>query len=125
MSDDPKQPKTADAPAPQVVEETRPAITNELKKPELIDRVVALSGMKKKDAKPVVEAMLSVMGQAITDGEQLNLQPFGRLRVVKTKDLPNGQAVTLKLRRSGPSLTETEAGAELVQEALADEVQEG
>ena len=114
-----------DAPEPKVVEESTPTVTNELKKPELIDRVVALSGVKKKDAKPVVEAMLSVMGQAITDGEQLNLQPFGRVRIVRSKDLPNGQAVTLKLRRSGPSLTETEAGAELVQEALAEDGQEG
>ena len=117
-------PNTSESPAPMVVEETAPTVTKELKKPELIDRVVALSGIKKKDAKPVVEAMLSVMGQAMTEGEALNAQPFGRVRIVKSKDLPNGQAITLKLRRSGPALSESEAGAELVQEALADEDQE-
>ena len=114
----------SDASEPKVVEETSATVTKELKKPELIDRVVALSGVKKKDAKPVVEAMLSVLGQAISDGEAPNVQPFGRMRIVKSKDLPNGQAITLKLRRSGPALSESEAGAELVQEALAEEEQE-
>ncbi|SPJ22924.1 HU family DNA-binding protein [Palleronia abyssalis] len=91
----------------KVVEETLATVTKEVKKPELIDRVVAVSGMKKKDVKPVVEAMLTVLGQSLTEEEQLNLQPFGRVRVVKKKDLANGQALTLKLRRSGPSLGET------------------
>lgn len=81
----------------------------EMKKPELVDRVVARSGLKKKDVKPAVEAMLAVMGQALSDGEELNLQPFGKLRVARRKDLANGQVLTIKLRRSGPSIQETAA----------------
>ncbi|WP_375263274.1 HU family DNA-binding protein [Palleronia sp.] len=92
----------------KIVEDTTPTVTKELKKPELIDRVVAVSGLKKKDVKPVVEATLAVLGQSLSDGEQLNLQPFGKTRTVKQKTLPNGQAMTVKLRRSAPSLEETE-----------------
>lgn len=92
----------------KIVEDTTPIVTKELKKPELIDRVVAISGLKKKDVKPVVEATLAVLGQSLTDGEQLNLQPFGKTRTVKQRTLPNGQAMTVKLRRSNPALEETE-----------------
>lgn len=106
----------------KIVEDTTPIVTKELKKPELIDRVVAISGLKKKDVKPVVEATLAVLGQALTDGEQLNLQPFGKTRTVKQKTLPNGQAMTIKLRRSGPALEETEElpDAEQATEARPD-----
>ena len=92
----------------KIVEDTTPTVTKELKKPELIDRVVAISGLKKKDVKPVVEATLAVLGQSMTDGEQLNLQPFGKTRVAKQKTLPNGQAMTIKLRRYGPALEQTD-----------------
>jgi DNA-binding protein HU-alpha len=73
-----------------------------LKKKDLIDRVVAASGVKKKDAKPVVEAMLAEMGEALGRGEGLQLLPFGNLRVVKSKDLASGEVVTVKVRRPGP-----------------------
>ncbi len=73
-----------------------------LKKKDLIDRVVAASGVKKKDAKPVVEAMLAEMGEALARGEGLQLLPFGNVRVVKSKDLASGAVVTVKVRRPGP-----------------------
>ena len=96
----------------------------EVRKRELIDRVAQRSGMKKRDVKPMVEAMLSVMGQALSDGEELNLQPFGKLRVARRKDLANGQVLTVKLRRSGPSIQQT-AGPENGQDGLAETGQDG
>ncbi|TDL84104.1 DNA-binding protein [Palleronia sediminis] len=110
------QASTDAAPTPEADRDTTDApaavAVAELKKKDLIDRVVAASGAKKKDAKPVVEATLAVLGQALSDGEQLNLQPFGKLRIQRRKDMPNGQALTLKLRRSAPSRNVTEALAE-------------
>ena len=72
----------------------------ELRKKELIDRVVAASGMKKRDVKPVVEAMLSVLGDALSKGEALNLQPFGKAKVTRQKPLDNGEVITTRLRRN-------------------------
>ncbi|SEM82030.1 HU family DNA-binding protein [Palleronia pelagia] len=102
-----------EAPPPSLVKPAQKVADGpEIKKKDLLERVAAQAGVKKPEAKPIVEAMLAVMGQALSDGEQLNLQPFGKVKVQKKKDLPNGQALTLKLRRSSQSLDETEALAD-------------
>jgi DNA-binding protein HU-alpha len=75
----------------------------ELRKKELIDLVVARSGIKKKDAKPVVEAMLEVLGNTLREGREMNLQPFGKLRINRTKEAANGRVVICKVRQSASS----------------------
>jgi hypothetical protein len=70
-----------------------------MKKPALLDAVVARTNLKKRDVKPAVEAALAVLGDALRDGTVVNLPPLGKLRVVKSKPLDDGAAVvTLKLR---------------------------
>lgn len=70
-----------------------------LKKPEFLDRAVARTDVKKRDAKPAIEAALAVLSEALSNGEELNLPPMGKLRVVKSKDLGEGvKVMTLKLR---------------------------
>ncbi len=80
----------------------QPAKTAEtvvIKKPELLDAIVARTNLKKRDVKPAVEAALAVIADALHEGAELNLPPLGKLRVVKTKPLDDGAAVlTLKLR---------------------------
>ncbi|PCJ04982.1 MAG: DNA-binding protein [Rhodobacteraceae bacterium] len=71
-----------------------------MRKKELIDLVVERSGIKKKDAKPVVEAMLAVLGEAIGGGRELNLQPLGKLRINRTEERSNGRVIICKLRQS-------------------------
>lgn len=72
-----------------------------LKKKELIDRVMAVTGGKKKDVKEVVEATLSVLGAALQSGEGLNLPPFGKARIAKSKGEGTSAAMTVKLRGAG------------------------
>ncbi len=72
----------------------------DLKKKELIDLVVARSGVKKKDAKPVIETMLAVLGETIAQERGLALQPLGKLRVTRTEDKDNGRIFVCKLRRT-------------------------
>ncbi len=72
-----------------------------LKKKELIDRVMAATGGKKKDVKEVVEATLAVLGAALQSGEGLNLPPFGKARIAKTKGEGTSSAMTVKLRGAG------------------------
>jgi len=70
-----------------------------LKKAEFLDRAVSRTDVKKRDAKPAIEAALAVLAEALSNGEELNLPPMGKLRVVKSKDLGEGAKVlTLKLR---------------------------
>ena len=70
-----------------------------LKKKELVERVVAASGVKKKDAKPVVEAMLAVLGESLASGRELNLAPLGKLRINRVEDKANGRVIVCKLRQ--------------------------
>ena len=44
-----------------------------MRKKELIDLVVERSGLKKKDAKPIIEATLAILGGALADTRELDL----------------------------------------------------
>lgn len=88
--------------AKPVVAKTVTAATDEphvLRKKELIERVVARSGVKKKDAKPAIEAMLVVLGEALSNGEELNLQPMGKIMINRVIDKPNATVIVAKVRR--------------------------
>ena len=69
-----------------------------IKKPELIERVMAETGMKKKDVKPVVEAMLAVLGRALVGGEELTVPPLGKLMINRSKEVSNATIINIKLR---------------------------
>lgn len=86
--------------APTVVETLTPVVvSNELRKKELFELVVERSGMKKRDVKPVVEAMLAVLGDALAEQREMDLQPLGKLKVQRGKELSDGHALVLKLRQ--------------------------
>ncbi|PRY81136.1 HU family DNA-binding protein [Marivita geojedonensis] len=97
----------AKAPDPEVVVNETPKVTApELKKKELIDTVVARSGVKKRDAKPVVEAMLAILGETIADGREMNLAPMGKLKITRMKKTTKAQIITTRLRRNDQTSTE-------------------
>lgn len=92
---------TATTPAPKatVVGAAKPVVAGApIKKPELIERVMAETGMKKKDVRPVVEAMLTVLGRALSDGEELVAPPLGKVMVKRVKELPNARVMNVKIR---------------------------
>ena len=97
--------------------ETAGAGTDYVRKNELINLVVEQSGMKKRDVKPVVEATLAVLGRVLGEERAMNLPPFGKIRVVRSKDLERGVIRTLKLRQMPP--------AEAAPEALETSTEEG
>jgi len=97
-------PKAAVA-EPSVVETLSPVVvSNELRKKELFELVVARSGMKKKDVKPVVEAMLSVLGDAWAEQREMDLPPLGKFKVQRGKELSDGRVLVLKLRQKSSQL---------------------
>lgn len=96
-----------------IVETVTPVVTGlPVKKPELIDRIITETGMKRKDVKPVVEATLAVLGRTLAEGEELTVPPLGKLMIKRVKDLPNAKILTLKLRhptnRGVPKAAESE-----------------
>ncbi|MBK1636573.1 HU family DNA-binding protein [Rhodovulum adriaticum] len=90
---------------------------DELRKSDLIEKVVAASGEKKKHVKPVVEAMLAVLGQTVSEGRTMNLQPFGKLMVTNRKDKENGEVLITRIRRSQQA---ADQAAEEVKTPLAE-----
>ncbi|MFV0513104.1 MAG: HU family DNA-binding protein [Jhaorihella sp.] len=95
---------------PTVVKVSAPVVASaDMKKKELIALVTERSGAKKKDAKPVVEAMLAVLGEALASGRELNLAPLGKMRINRVEDKANGRIIVCKLRQpkdtsSGPKV---------------------
>ena len=93
-------PPAARAPAPRVVgTNTEMAAGDSVKKADFIDRVIARGDLKKKDAKPAIEAALAELADILAAGGELVLPPMGKIKAVKVKDLGEGaQMMTLKLR---------------------------
>lgn len=97
----PAKPTEPPKPEPAVVSDSAPQTgATELKKKELIDLVTERSDVRKKYAKPVVEAMIDILGEAIAEGRELNLQPFGKIKHQRTKDTPNARITVAKIRQS-------------------------
>ncbi len=71
-----------------------------LGKKQLIEEVVVRSGMKKKDVKPVVEAMLGVLGESVATGRELNLQPFGKITIRKQNEKASARVSVARIRQS-------------------------
>ena len=111
----------------------RPSVvaSSEMRKRELIDKVVEQSGVRKKFAKPVVEAMLEVLGQTIAEGRGLTVQPLGKVMIQRSKDAGNARVTIAKIRQSkahGPGTTatpKTTAGSDnkSLKEKVADPVE--
>lgn len=89
-------------------------IRDVLRKKELVDAVVARSGIKKKDAKPVVEAMLAELGEALAAGRELILPPLGRTKLNRERVLDDGRVMIVKIRQKNQPqiITHTPAAAE-------------
>lgn len=84
-----------------------------LKKKELIDMVVARSGVKKRDAKPAIEAALAILGETLSEGRALNLPGFGKLKVMRMKKGDNGQIINARVRQAVGQAEESEKENEI------------
>lgn len=95
---------------PSVVTTTAPVISApELRKADLVEAVTTRTGFKRKDVKPVLDALLVELGDALDQDRDWNLPPFAKLKVKKVKDLPNGRVTMARLRRPGGPDTKSAA----------------
>ncbi len=102
----PKAKATAstEAEAPEAGAEAKAEHGPQLKKKELVDRVTEATGGKKKLVKEIVEATLAALGEALQKGEALNLPPFGRAKVARSKGEGKDSSMTVKLRGAGEKI---------------------
>jgi nucleoid DNA-binding protein len=115
-------PAAAAAPAGDGMAEGK-APASGLRLKDLVERVVAATGGKKKGVKEIVEATLTQMGDALQRGETLHLPAFGKARVAKA-GAEGGGAMTVKLRRGPNEGRKAKAAAE-DKDALAEESEQG
>jgi hypothetical protein len=87
-----------------------------IRKKDFIERIVAESGAKKGDVRLIAETALKVLGDALSNGEALNLPPLGRAKITRTIDKNDGEVLVIKLRRNTPN----DAGEKTSSEPLAD-----
>ena len=90
------KPKKVTAPSEVVAEVVAPR--DVLTKKDLVARAVEISGVKKKDARPAVEAALQVVLSALAEGNEVNVPPYGKIRIVKEKAIKGGKMITAKIR---------------------------
>jgi len=93
----------------------------ELKRQELLSKVVERAEVKKKFAKPVLDAVLEVIGEALAEGRDLNLAPLGKLKINRVREQGGARVVIARIRQS----TEGAGGAtqeddEDMKEVVAD-----
>ncbi|WP_339107340.1 HU family DNA-binding protein [Thioclava sp. GXIMD4216] len=91
---------------------TPPQAQIALRKKDLIERVVARSGLKKPQVKAAMDALLEELGEALSQDVPLILPPLGKLRVARRDTKGQGEVMVLKLRRSsaaqGPETADEE-----------------
>ena len=88
-----------------------------LKKKDLVEQIVVVTKAKPKDVKLIVDAMLTLVGEALAKGEGLNLPPLGRAKITRQKDLKLGEMITLRLHRGGGAGKSKTEPAEALAEA--------
>jgi len=71
-----------------------------LRKKELIEAVITSTGMKRGDVKKIVEAALVEMGRALQDSRDLNLQPFGNVKINRERKLDEGRVLATRIRQA-------------------------
>lgn len=92
----------ADANARPPMQELPLSEREEMKKKELIDLVVERSGIKKRDAKPAIEAALAILGETLAEGREVNMRPMGKIKVTRMKKGANGQVIHARIRQPEP-----------------------
>ncbi len=71
-----------------------------VRRKQLLDRVAEMSGTRKQIAKPVIEATLAVIGEALANGEEVNLQPLGNIKIKRATENESANVIHARIRQS-------------------------
>lgn len=85
-------------------------VVTTMKKKDMIAKVSEVSGVKRSDAKKVIEAVLAELGDALQRGDELNLPPLGKMSVHRQREGSGAHIVIAKLRRPKAMIASLEEG---------------
>ena len=99
----PKKPQSADQTPAAGSAPPEGAVQATMNRRELAARISEILGDPKKVAreKELVDATLLALGQALAQGRQVSIAPFGKARVAKTKGDGVRRQLTVKLKGAG------------------------
>jgi len=70
-----------------------------IRRKELVERIVARSGLKPNAVKSALDAVLEEMGKALSAGEGMNIHPFGKVTINRQKVQGDKEIIICKVRR--------------------------
>lgn len=79
--------------------DSEPHVAKVVQKRDFIDGVLAQTGARRADARPIIEATLAQLGRVLSSGQTLAVPPLGRARISTERDARGGEVITLRLRR--------------------------
>jgi len=71
----------------------------DLRRKDLLEEVSRRTELPKHKVRPVMEAMIEVMGEAIEHGRTMNLQPLGRIVRKRHKETPKANVSMVRIRQ--------------------------
>lgn len=71
-----------------------------LKKPELLRRLGEETGLPKSRLRPVMEAMLAILGEAVAEEREVQLPPLGKIKPLRSKLQGTTRISHVKIRQS-------------------------
>lgn len=90
-----------DAPV-EAVSETSESVVDagptDLKKGEFADLVAERAGVKRSEAKALIEATMAVMSEQLAAGRSVKMPELGNMKVAKRKETPNGEMLVCRLK---------------------------
>ena len=93
----------AQAPGVEIKPAATGAPSDPLKKSDILDEVVAATGVKRSDAKAVMDALFTTMLAHLEADKALQLPPLGKVKLTKQKEVGQGaKALTVKIRTPNP-----------------------
>lgn len=77
-----------------------PVVDDRLKRPDLIEAVAKRVSLKRSEVKMVFDVVLDEIGKAMDASDEVVVPPLGKLMVKKRMEKPNGDMLTVKLKRA-------------------------
>lgn len=92
--------EVSSAVAEDVSTPSAPAVDDRLKRPDLIEAVAKRVSLKRSEVKMVFDVVLDEIGKAMDASDEVVVPPLGKLMVKKRLEKPNGDMLTVKLKRA-------------------------
>ncbi|KEO52036.1 HU family DNA-binding protein [Thioclava pacifica] len=82
-------PASEPAPEPKLV----------LRKKTFVERVMVEAGVKKGEARAMTDTVLNVLGKALSEGEEIDVPPLGKLKINRQFEKNGDEILVVKLKR--------------------------